>query len=73
MALFAGLRAEPGRLPGGTRRDRAAWVRVASGERRPRQKVNAYRCAQRPEIAGLRRPTLSNTANKLLTNLWQPV
>ena len=66
MALFAGLRAGPGRLPGGRRRDRAARAGGASGERRSRQKVNAWRCAQPPENAGFGRPTLSNMANKPL-------
>lgn len=66
MALFAGLRAEPGRLPGNLRRHREARARGATGEPRSRQKVNAWRGLQPPEIAKLGRPTLSNMADKLL-------
>ncbi len=57
MALFAGLRAEPGRVQGGKRRDRAARAGAVRGERALRQKVNARHGPQPPETAGFGGPT----------------
>ncbi len=53
MALFEGLKAGPGRVPGGKRRDWAARAGAVRGERPLRQKVNACRRPQPPEIARL--------------------
>ncbi len=66
MALFAGLKAGPGRQPEGKRRDRAARTDAVRGERPSREKVNALRRAQLPEIAGLPGHPLSNVTNKPL-------
>ncbi len=66
MALFAGLGAGQGRLPGGRQRGRAARAGAVRGERALRQKVNAWRRPQPPETAEFGRPNLSGVANKPL-------
>ncbi len=66
MALFAGLKAGPGRQPEGKRRHRAVQTDAVRGERPSREKVNALRRAQLPEIAGLAGHPLSNMTNKPL-------
>ncbi len=66
-ALFAGLSAEPVRLPGGYRRNWAAGAGPARSERPSRQKVNARRRAKRPIKAGLAGHPASRMANKPLT------
>ncbi len=66
MALFAGPRAGPAWLPGGEKRDWAAQAGGGSGERRSRQKVNAWRCTQPLKNARLGRLYPSNVTNKPL-------
>ena len=66
MALFAGLRAEPGRLPGGKRRDRAA--RAGAASRRARLAPKGKRVARRSDAGNRKiwRPNLPGMANKPL-------